>query len=103
MLEDFGTQTVNADTSELIAQVCDQYLNFIVSEPDLFTLGMEKEHTYWALNSAKTNDEELDHVVDGIVSGLFSVTVTMGSLLLHFPLLSLLCLAANNFTQVSYP
>lgn len=78
LLEDFGTQTVNADTSELIAQVCDQYLNFIVSEPDLFTLGMEKEHTYWALNSAKTNDEELDHVVDGIVSGLFSVTVTMG-------------------------
>lgn len=56
----------------------DQYLNFIVSEPDLFSLGMQKEHTYWALNSAKTQDDELDIVVDRIVSGLFSVIVTMG-------------------------
>lgn len=39
---------------------------------------MQKESTYWALNSAKTKDEELDHVVDRIVSGLFSVVVTMG-------------------------
>ncbi|KAL8315517.1 hypothetical protein RB593_008862 [Gaeumannomyces tritici] len=39
---------------------------------------MQKEHTYWALNSAKTKDEELDNVVDRIVSGLFSVVVTMG-------------------------
>lgn len=39
---------------------------------------MQKESTYWALNSAKTNDEELDHVVDKIVGGLFSVVVTMG-------------------------
>lgn len=39
---------------------------------------MRKENTYWALNSARTKDEELDHVVDKIVSGLFSVMVTMG-------------------------
>lgn len=39
---------------------------------------MQKQHTYWALNSAKTSDEELDSVVDRIVSGLFSVVVTMG-------------------------
>lgn len=41
---------------------------------------MQKQHTYWALNSAKTSDEELDAVVDRIVSGLFSVIVTMGTL-----------------------
>jgi hypothetical protein len=41
---------------------------------------MQKEHTYWALNSAKTKDEELDRVVDRIVSGLFSVVVTSGML-----------------------
>jgi hypothetical protein len=58
--------------------VFDQYLNFIVGEPDLFSLGMRKENTYWALNSARTKDEELDHVIDRIVSGLFSVVVTMG-------------------------
>ncbi|KAK4453744.1 Sec1-like protein [Podospora aff. communis PSN243] len=78
LLEDFAAQTAATGTSELISQIFDQYLNFIVTEPDLFSLGMQKEHTYWALNSAKTKDEELDHVIDRIVSGLFSVVVTMG-------------------------
>lgn len=77
LLEDFARQTAEAGTSESIAQFYDQYLNFIVGEPDLFSLGM-RENTYWALNSARTKDEELDHVVDRIVSGLFSVMATMG-------------------------
>jgi hypothetical protein len=79
LLEDFARQTAESQTSENIAQFYDQYLNFIVGEPDLFSLGMRKENTYWALNSAKTKDEELDHVIDRIVSGLFSVMVTMGT------------------------
>ncbi|KAL7622841.1 Vesicle trafficking between the ER and Golgi [Parahypoxylon ruwenzoriense] len=78
LLEDFASQTAAAGTAEHIDQLFDQYLNFIVAEPDLFSLGMQKDHTYWALNSAKTKDEELDHVVDRIVSGLFSVAATMG-------------------------
>lgn len=78
LLEDFATQTATAGTSDQIAQLYDQYLNFVVAEPDLFSLGMHKEHTYWALNSGKTTDAELDGVVDKIVSGLFSVIVTMG-------------------------
>lgn len=56
----------------------DQYLNFIVGEPDLFSLGLRNQNTYWALNSARVNDQELDGIVDRIVSGLFSVVVTMG-------------------------
>ncbi len=55
----------------------DQYLNFIVGEPDLFSLGMGKE-TYWAMNTAQLKDEELDALIDRVVSGLFSVVVTMG-------------------------
>ncbi|KAF9881995.1 hypothetical protein CkaCkLH20_00031 [Colletotrichum karsti] len=78
LLEDFAEQTITAGTSESIAKLMDQYLNFIVAEPDLFNLGMQRDHTYWALNSATTQDEELDRVVDRIVSGLFSVIVTMG-------------------------
>ena len=77
-MEEFAAQAATTGTSEQIAQVYDQYLNFVVTEPDLFSLGMQKEHTYWALNSAKTKDEELDRVVDRIVSGLFSVVVTSG-------------------------
>lgn len=78
LLEDFASQTANAATSENIAQIYDQYLNFVVSEPNLFSLGMGKD-VYWAMNSAQTSDEELDAKVDRIVSGLFSVAVTMGT------------------------
>lgn len=79
LLEDFAAQTAEAGTSESIAQFYDQYLNFTVAEPDLFSLGMGKKNTYWALNSAKTTDEELDDVMARVVSGLFSVMVTMGT------------------------
>ncbi len=79
LLEDFASQIASTHTAENIAQVYDQYLNFIVAEPDLFSLGMGKE-AYWLLNSAKPTDEELDLSIDRIVSGLFSVSVTMGSI-----------------------
>ncbi|PNH42578.1 hypothetical protein VD0004_g4733 [Verticillium dahliae] len=75
-LEDFAAETAAAETSENIAQLFDQYLNFIVEEPDLFRLGIPK--AYSALNSAKTTDEKLDELVDTIVNRLFSVVVTMG-------------------------
>ena len=78
-MEDFAAQIADAGTSESVAQVYDQYLNFIVGEPDLFSLEMGK-NTYWALNSAQTKDDELDAVIERIVSGLFSVVVTMGEL-----------------------
>lgn len=78
LLEDFAQQTVASGTTEHIAQIYDQYLNFIVSEPDLFSLGMKG--AYSTLNSAQTSDSELDATVDRIVSGLFSVVVTMGTI-----------------------
>jgi len=77
LLEDFASQIATAGVSEHIAQVYDQYLNFVVSEPDLFSLGMGNE-TYWAMNTAKIADEMMDSMVDRIVTGLFSVVVTMG-------------------------
>jgi hypothetical protein len=76
LLEDFGAQTVQSNTAEHLAQVYDQYLNFVVSEPDLFHLNMKG--AYYTLNSGQTPDQELDSVVERIVSGLFSVVVTMG-------------------------
>jgi len=78
LLEDFAAQTASTGTGDHIAQLYDQYLNFIVSEPDLFSLGMD--NVYLTMNSAKTTDEQLDTTVDHIVSGLFSVSVTMGSI-----------------------
>ena len=79
LLEEFAAQIAATNTAESISQIYDQYLNFIVSEPDLFSLGMGKE-AYWMLNSAKATDAEVDSSIDRIVSGLFSVSVTMGSI-----------------------
>ena len=79
-MEDFAADVAESGTAENIAQMYDQYLNFIVSEPDLFSLGMRNE-AYWALNSNQVKDEEIDVLVDRAVTGLFSVVVTMG---LHF-------------------
>ncbi|KAL4895323.1 Sec1-like protein [Aspergillus ambiguus] len=79
LLEDFASQIASSGTAEHVAQVYDQYLNFIVAEPDLFSLGLGND-AYWKINSAQTSDEDLDATVDKIVSGLFSVSVTMGSM-----------------------
>ncbi len=78
LLEEFAAQIASTNTAESIAQVYDQYLNFVVAEPDLFSLGMGKE-SYWTFNSAKVQEEAQDAAIDKIVSGLFSVSVTMGS------------------------
>jgi hypothetical protein len=77
LLEDFASQIATSGASENIAQVFDQYLNFVVAEPDLFSLGLGKD-AYYKINSPKTSDEDLDAIVDKVVSGLFSVSVTMG-------------------------
>ncbi|KAI5307310.1 Vesicle trafficking between the ER and Golgi [Ascosphaera pollenicola] len=79
VLEEFADQIASSGTSEKIAQVYDQYLNFIVAEPNLFSLGSGK-NTYWRINSNNTKDEEIDMIVDKIVTGLFSVSVTMGAI-----------------------
>ncbi|KAJ5115756.1 Sec1-like protein [Penicillium angulare] len=79
LLEDFASQIATSGASEHVAQVFDQYLNFIVAEPDLFSLGMGN-NAYHKINSPKTTDDELDSIVDKVVSGLFSVSVTMGSI-----------------------
>ncbi|KAF2193487.1 putative Golgi transport protein Sly1 [Zopfia rhizophila CBS 207.26] len=78
LLEDFAAQIAASGTQEHLAQIYDQYLNFIVTEPDLFTLGMNG--TYGIINSGQTSDDELDSTVERIVSGLFSVVVTLGQI-----------------------
>lgn len=77
LLEDFAAQAASTGAHEHLAQIYDQYLNFIVTEPDLFSLGLGQD-PYWAVNSGKVSDEVLDDTIDRIVSGLFSVVVTMG-------------------------
>ncbi|KAK6530312.1 Vesicle trafficking between the ER and Golgi [Orbilia ellipsospora] len=76
LLEEFASITAQTQTSSQIAQVFDQYLNFVVSEPDLFSLHLPD--VYYTMNSNKSSDVVIDATVDKIVAGLFSVVVTMG-------------------------
>ncbi|KAI5818739.1 Sec1-like protein [Pyronema omphalodes] len=78
LLEDFAAVTAQNGTSDKIAQVYDQYLNFVVSEPDLFSLHLPD--AYYTLNSPQSADSAIEQTVDKIVGGLFSVVVTMGSI-----------------------
>ncbi|KAF8456185.1 Sec1-like protein [Terfezia claveryi] len=78
LLEEFAAQTAQNNTSDKIAQVYDQYLNFIVSEPDLFSLGLKD--VYYTLNSVQTKEDIIESCVDRIVGGLFSLVVTLGQI-----------------------
>lgn len=78
LLEELAAEAASSGTAELVSRVYDQYLNFVVAEPDLFSLNLQQEHTYYALNSPKTTEEQLGFLVDRIISGLFSVVATMG-------------------------
>lgn len=74
LLEDFAQQTVN--TSSAISQVYDQYLNFLVQEPNSYSLGME--NIYSTLANPKVREEDIEEIVAKIVNGLFSVVLTSG-------------------------
>lgn len=76
LLEEFAELTAQSDTGAQIAQVYDQYLNFVVSEPDLFSLNLK--NVYYTLNSPTTPDQAIENTIEKLVSGLYSVVVTMG-------------------------
>lgn len=77
-MEEFAELTAQNESASQIAQVYDQYLNFVVSEPDLFSLNLKD--VYYTLNSAKVSDTIIEETIDKLVSGLFSVVVTMGTI-----------------------
>ncbi|CAI2183397.1 2989_t:CDS:2 [Funneliformis geosporum] len=76
LLEELAATTISNNTSNLISQVYDQYLNFIVSEPNLFSLN--QENIYYSLNDPTTAETAIERAIDRTVSSLFSILVTMG-------------------------
>lgn len=77
LLEDFAKKVAETGNSYMIKQVYDQYLDFIVTEPNLFSLDMK--NVYAQFNDPKTVEDEISGRVNEIVSGLFSAVLTMGS------------------------
>ncbi|GBC02458.1 hypothetical protein RclHR1_04640001 [Rhizophagus clarus] len=76
LLEELAAATIQNNTSNSISQVYDQYLNFVVSEPNLFSLN--QPNIYYSLNDPTTAETDIERAIDRTVSSLFSVLVTMG-------------------------
>ncbi|KAI9330430.1 Sec1-like protein [Obelidium mucronatum] len=76
LLEELAAASIAANSSVQIAQVYDQYLNYITLEDCLFSLNFTD--TYKVLNDAASTDRMIDSVTENIVSSLFSVIATMG-------------------------
>ncbi|RUS21057.1 Sec1-like protein [Endogone sp. FLAS-F59071] len=76
LLEQFAATTISNDISSLISQVYDQYLQFICTEPNLFSISQPK--AYITLNDPTAAETAIEETVDKTVNSLFSVLVTMG-------------------------
>ncbi|KAJ3074874.1 Vesicle trafficking between the ER and Golgi [Podochytrium sp. JEL0797] len=77
LLEELAAAAIAANASVQIAQVYDQYLNYISLEERLFSLNFND--TYKTLNDAGSTDRAIDGVTESIVAALFSVVATMGA------------------------
>ncbi|KAJ1963135.1 Vesicle trafficking between the ER and Golgi [Dipsacomyces acuminosporus] len=74
LLEDFAVQTTASGTSHQVAQVYDQYLNFLCPEENMFSLHFP--NTFEAIHSPSMTDTAMNALIDKIVSALFSVLLT---------------------------
>ncbi|KAI9603326.1 hypothetical protein H4Q26_002647 [Puccinia striiformis f. sp. tritici PST-130] len=85
LLEELASLVVQNGSDSLIEQVYDQFLDFIVLDPNLFCLssptGLNKSTTtYEALNDPRATESDIEGIADQIAKSLFSVVATMGQL-----------------------
>ena len=93
LLEDFASQVARDGTAEQVQQVFDQYLDYIVLEPSLFTLlpvassaqytstaSTSAPSTYRRLNDPSAGQAEVEAETDRIAASLFSSLATLGNL-----------------------
>ncbi|ODV80524.1 Sec1-like protein [Suhomyces tanzawaensis NRRL Y-17324] len=75
LLEEFAKKVSILGKSSKIKQVYDQYLNFIVTEPNLFSLNQPQIFTKF--NKPNTNEDIINQLVDDISNGLLSSIITL--------------------------
>ncbi|KAG8894964.1 Vesicle trafficking between the ER and Golgi [Tulasnella sp. 403] len=102
ILEELAALVAKDGTQELITQVLDQYLDFLVPSPSLFSLlGPLKASSttqprsptsgfkgspfgpyssYSTLNAPQTTESEIEEEIERIASGMFSVVATTGQI-----------------------
>ncbi|KAI8989582.1 Sec1-like protein [Pilobolus umbonatus] len=76
VLEEFATKCITDNTSDMVNQVYDQYLNFICTNPNIFSLNQPE--AFITLNNPTAPDSLIQDTIEKTVNALFSVIVTMG-------------------------
>ncbi|KAM9931962.1 hypothetical protein OXX80_008397 [Metschnikowia pulcherrima] len=77
LLEEFAKKVSLCGAGNKIKQVYDQYLDFIVTEPNLFSLDLPRVFTKF--NSPTTTEDEIHVLANEIADGLLASLVTMES------------------------
>lgn len=75
LLEEFAKKVSLCGKGNKIKQVYDQYLDFIVTEPNLFSLDTAK--TFTQFNSPSTSEDNIHRLANTIADGLLATLVTM--------------------------
>lgn len=76
LLEEFAKKVALLGRLLRVAQVFDQYLDFVVTEPQLFLLDMPE--VYQRFNSPLTGEDEIHAVAAKVADGLMALVVTLG-------------------------
>lgn len=77
LLEDFAKQVSFTGRADKVRQVYDQYLDFIVTEPELFSL--ELPGSYLLLNNPASTEETITYLCEQIADGLMNTLMTTSS------------------------
>lgn len=78
LLELFAKQVSLMGKSHKIKQVFDQYLNFVVTEPNLFSLDYQKIFTKF--NHPQTTEDQINGLANDLSNGLLSLILTSGDI-----------------------
>lgn len=78
LLENFAKQVSLTGKSDRIKQVYDQYTEFIVTEPQLFSL--EIPSVFKQLHDPETGENLINQLCDQIACGLYDTVMTVGSI-----------------------
>ncbi|SCV04730.1 LAMI_0H18624g1_1 [Lachancea mirantina] len=78
LLEYFAERVSVTGKAEKVMQVFDQYTNFIVTEPELFSL--ELNEVYRTINDPEVSEEEIGKICDTVADGIYNAVLTIGSI-----------------------
>ena len=78
LLEEFAKRVSLSGKSYKVKQVYDQYLDFVVTEPNLFSLGMDRVFT--TFSNPHTAEDDIHKLAERIANGLLTTLITINKI-----------------------